>query len=103
MKRNQEKKNHANNKSLTKFKMYNKIYKLHIILFLASVSMLSCPIGLLTIGILVDKIGRRKALQCLYIPMIVSWLTLAFANSYKTILIGKILLGVVYGKFYYFY
>lgn len=57
------------------------------------------PIGLLVIGILTDKIGRRKALQVAYIPLIASWLILAYANSLKSIIIGRIIMGTTMGKF----
>lgn len=58
-----------------------------------------CPIGLLVIGILADKIGRRKALQVAYIPIITSWLILANANSVRAIIIGRIVLGTTMGEF----
>jgi len=52
------------------------------------------------IGILTDKFGRRKTIQIVYIPMALSWLIITFANSYTTILIGKIILGIPFGEFY---
>jgi len=67
--------------------------------FSASVPILICPIGLLVIGVLSDKIGRRKALQIGYIPLIISWLVLAYANTLKVIMIGRIILGSALGKF----
>ncbi|XP_025191083.1 facilitated trehalose transporter Tret1-like [Melanaphis sacchari] len=66
--------------------------------WIASVPILICPIGLLVIGILLDKIGRRKALQVSYIPIMISWLVLAYANSLKTIMIGRIILGTTFGS-----
>lgn len=68
-------------------------------MFLASISVLVCPVGLIITGILTDKIGRKKAILIVYLPMIVSWLILAFANSYKAILIARIILGFPFGKF----
>ncbi|XP_015373989.1 PREDICTED: facilitated trehalose transporter Tret1-like isoform X2 [Diuraphis noxia] len=59
--------------------------------------MLLAPVGLILTGILADKIGRKKAIQISFIPMILSWLTLMFANSFTTIMIGKILLGYPFG------
>jgi len=61
--------------------------------------MLLAPVGLIITGILADKIGRKKAVQISFIPMILSWLILMFANSFTTIMIGKILLGYPVGKF----
>jgi len=60
--------------------------------------MLLAPVGLIITGILADKFGRKKAIQISFIPMILSWLTLMFANSFTTIMIGKILLGYPFGK-----
>ncbi|KAL4105324.1 hypothetical protein QTP88_020572 [Uroleucon formosanum] len=65
--------------------------------WIASIPILVCPIGLLLIGILTDKLGRRKALQINYIPTIISWLVLAYADSLKLIMIGRIILGIGLG------
>lgn len=69
-------------------------------MFLASISVLVCPIGLIITGILTDKIGRKKAILITYIPMIISWLILVFANSYRAILIARIILGYPFGKYF---
>lgn len=66
--------------------------------FTASISPLGSPFSLIIFGILSDKIGRRKALQISFVPIITSWLVLALANSYRTILIGRVLLGFTCGK-----
>ncbi|CAI6353774.1 unnamed protein product [Macrosiphum euphorbiae] len=66
--------------------------------WIASVPILVCPIGVLIIGILTDKIGRRKALQIGYLPLIISWLILAYANSVKLIMVGRIILGIGFGS-----
>jgi len=68
-------------------------------MILASVPMLITPAGLIVIGILTDKIGRRKALQVAYIPICISWLVLANANSYETIIVGRIIMGSCLGEF----
>lgn len=66
--------------------------------FTASICILVCPIGLLFIGVLTDKYGKRKTIQITLIPMIISWLLLAFANSYATIMIARVILGIPIGK-----
>lgn len=66
---------------------------------LASVPLLVCPVGLIGIGILTDKIGRRRALQVAYVPNIISWLVLAYASTFETVIIARILLGTTIGKF----
>lgn len=70
------------------------------LLILASIPVLFCPIGLLIIGLLTDKIGRIKSLQIAYIPLIISWLVIAYAKSLKTIIIGRIIMGTTFGKFF---
>ncbi|XP_025191046.1 facilitated trehalose transporter Tret1-like isoform X2 [Melanaphis sacchari] len=65
--------------------------------WITSITVLICPIGLLIIGILTDKFGRRKTIQIVYIPMALSWLIITFANSYTSLLIGKIILGIPFG------
>ncbi|KAL4105321.1 hypothetical protein QTP88_020569 [Uroleucon formosanum] len=65
--------------------------------WITSVSILICPIGLLMIGILTDKFGRRKTIQIIYIPMALGWLIITFSQSYTTLLIGKIILGIPFG------
>uniref|UniRef100_A0A2S2P2S7 Facilitated trehalose transporter Tret1 n=1 Tax=Schizaphis graminum TaxID=13262 RepID=A0A2S2P2S7_SCHGA len=66
--------------------------------WIASLPILICPIGLLILGILIDKIGRRKALQASYIPIIISWLVFIYADSLKWIIIGRIILGISFGS-----
>jgi len=63
------------------------------------VPVLVCPIGLLVVGILTDKLGRRKALQIGYLSQIISWLLLTYANSLGTIMIGRTIMGIGLGKF----
>lgn len=65
---------------------------------LASVSSLVSPFGLLIFGILTDKIGRKKTFQLSYVLITASWLILAYADSYETILIGRIVVGITFGK-----
>lgn len=71
---------------------------IRIFFFLASVPLLVSPVGLIVIGILTDKIGRRKALQVAYIPNVLSWLVLANAHTLNAIIIGRIILGTTFGK-----
>ncbi|VVC43313.1 Major facilitator superfamily domain,Major facilitator, sugar transporter-like [Cinara cedri] len=66
--------------------------------WIASVSSLVSPLGLLIIGILTDKIGRRRSLQIAFLPIIVAFVILAYSDSYETILIGRIVGGLVFGS-----
>lgn len=66
--------------------------------FLVSVPVLLCPVGLLIIGVLIDNIGKVITLQINLVPMTLSWLLLLFADSYRAIMIARILLGFCFGK-----
>ncbi|KAF0764434.1 facilitated trehalose transporter Tret1-like [Aphis craccivora] len=66
--------------------------------WIASLPVLICPIGLLVLGILSDKFGRRKALQVGYIPIIISWLVLSYSYSLKSIVIARFILGTAFGS-----
>ncbi|KAE9543996.1 hypothetical protein AGLY_001685 [Aphis glycines] len=66
--------------------------------WIASLPVLICPIGLLVLGILADKIGRRRALQIGYIPIAISWLVLAYGESLKSIIMARIILGTAFGS-----
>ncbi|XP_050439287.1 facilitated trehalose transporter Tret1-like isoform X2 [Adelges cooleyi] len=65
--------------------------------WIASIPNLVGPVGLIVTGLITDKIGRKKILQFTYIPIILSWLLLIFANDTNCILIARILLGYSYG------
>ncbi|XP_025408995.1 facilitated trehalose transporter Tret1-like isoform X2 [Sipha flava] len=52
-------------------------------------------VSYLFIGPLMDIIGRKKALCFTYIPIMLSWLIFVYADSYYTILIGRVLQGFV--------
>lgn len=79
----------------------NKIFNEKVLfnIFSASVSVLVCPVGLVVIGVLTDRFGKRIALQIALIPMTSGWLLLSFADSFRTILTARILLGFPLGKF----
>ncbi|XP_025408087.1 facilitated trehalose transporter Tret1-like [Sipha flava] len=66
--------------------------------WIASISVLVCPVGLIITGVLTDRIGRKRAIQIVYIPMIISWLLLVFADSYEAILIARIIQGFPFGS-----
>lgn len=45
-----------------------------------------------------DTFGRKKALCFTYIPIMLSWLIFVYADSYCTILIGRVLQGFIISK-----
>ncbi|XP_050439289.1 facilitated trehalose transporter Tret1-like isoform X2 [Adelges cooleyi] len=66
-------------------------------IFTTSIPFLVCPIGLIVIGVLTDGIGRKKSLQVSYIPLVLGWFILSYAQSLNAIIIGRIMLGFSLG------
>ncbi|VVC29772.1 Major facilitator superfamily domain,Major facilitator, sugar transporter-like [Cinara cedri] len=62
--------------------------------WIASISVLLCPVGFLAVGLLTDKYGRRKTLQIIYVPLILSWITFIIADSYRMLVTARILMGI---------
>lgn len=60
----------------------------------ASLSSLSTPIGCILGGYLSDRIGRKKTLILTEIPLILGWLSIAFATRIEMIYIGRLLCGL---------
>lgn len=59
---------------------------------------LVCPVGYIFFGPLMDAVGRKKTLSFTYLLIMLSWLTFAYADSYYTILIGRVLQGFTISK-----
>lgn len=68
--------------------------------FIASLVIISQPIGALLAGPLMDYLGRKKAGIITNIPMLVSWMMIYFTEySLWPIYIARILAGLSSGKF----
>ncbi|KAH8407712.1 hypothetical protein KR222_011196 [Zaprionus bogoriensis] len=69
----------------------------------ASINTLSCPIGGILSGLLLDKIGRKRTLYILNILAIISWILLVTASStnsaqfYSQLLVSRFIIGIVMG------
>ncbi|XP_060654733.1 facilitated trehalose transporter Tret1 [Drosophila nasuta] len=69
----------------------------------ASINTLSCPLGGLLSGVLLDKIGRKRTLYVLNVLGIASWALLATASgtsseSFSTqLLVSRFIIGIVMG------
>lgn len=64
---------------------------------LASFAHIAHPIGSLISGPVCEKIGRRKAIMMVTIPLIISWVTLYYSQSFPIICLGFLLLGFCFG------
>ncbi|XP_031616804.1 facilitated trehalose transporter Tret1-like isoform X2 [Contarinia nasturtii] len=61
--------------------------------WIAALSSASTPVGCILSGILMDKIGRKKALLLTEIPLIFGWILIAMATDVPMIYAGRLLMG----------
>lgn len=65
--------------------------------FVASFAHIAHPIGSLVSGPICDKIGRRKAIMTVTIPLTIAWIMLGFAYSFPIICVGFATIGFIMG------
>lgn len=65
--------------------------------FAASFAHVMHPIGGLVSSPVCDRIGRRRAIMLVTIPLIVVWIMLGYAQSFPVICLGFMLLGFCFG------
>lgn len=61
--------------------------------WVASLSSAGTPFGCLLSGYVMDRLGRKKTLIMIEIPLIIGWLMIAFASNLGMIYAGRILVG----------
>lgn len=66
-------------------------------LIAASVHSAATPLGSLVSGLLMDRCGRKLALQIASIPLIVGWTLIGFSANHGTLLLGRLIAGVSAG------
>jgi MFS family permease len=69
-------------------------YSAIFILFPASLSSITTPIGCILSGYLMDLIGRKRTLIITEIPLILGWLLISTSSTVETIYIGRLLVGL---------
>lgn len=62
--------------------------------WIASIIVISVPIGCAVAGILMEWIGRLNAIKTAAFPCIAGWIMIAMSNSFSVMLIGRILTGL---------
>lgn len=67
------------------------------VLFLASFAHMAHPIGSLLSGPICDKIGRRRAIMMVNIPLAIFWIILGFSQSFLMISAMFLLIGFCFG------
>ncbi|XP_028036936.1 facilitated trehalose transporter Tret1-like isoform X1 [Bombyx mandarina] len=67
--------------------------------WIASLGVISNPIGALLGGMMVDAVGRRLLLQSIVLPNLIGWLVIAFSETYVFLCIGRFITGFTIGMF----
>ncbi|XP_061716800.1 facilitated trehalose transporter Tret1-2 homolog isoform X2 [Cydia pomonella] len=65
--------------------------------WIASLGVISNPIGALLGGMMVDAVGRRLLLQSIVLPNLVGWLVIAFSETYVFLCVGRFITGFTIG------
>lgn len=67
--------------------------------WIASVIVISVPIGCLVAGLLMESIGRLNTIKLGTVPCVIGWTAIALAPNVITIILGRVLTGFGCGKF----
>jgi MFS family permease len=67
--------------------------------WIASIVTIGCAISCIPIGYLLKKFGRKWTMLGLYIPFLVGWVLIIWAQNFIMLLIGRFLLGLAGGAF----
>lgn len=65
---------------------------------LASLGVISNPVGALLGGVLVDVVGRKTTLQAIVIPSLVGWITIALSRTFIELCVGRLVTGFTIGE-----
>ncbi|CAK1589357.1 unnamed protein product [Parnassius mnemosyne] len=65
--------------------------------WIASLGVISNPIGALLGGMMVDAVGRRLLLQSIVLPNLIGWLVIAFSEAYVFLCVGRFITGFTIG------
>lgn len=66
--------------------------------WIASVIVISVPLGCILAGFLMESIGRLNTIKIGLIPCVIGWTAIALAPDVMTIIIGRMLTGFGCGK-----
>ncbi|CAH2055969.1 unnamed protein product, partial [Iphiclides podalirius] len=65
--------------------------------WIASLGVISNPVGALLGGMMVDAVGRRLMLQSIVLPNLIGWLVIAFSETYVFLCVGRFITGFTIG------
>ncbi|XP_049823251.1 facilitated trehalose transporter Tret1-like isoform X2 [Aethina tumida] len=65
--------------------------------WIASIHSAATPFGSLLSGVLMDRCGRKLALQIASMPLILGWILIGFASNHGVLLLGRLVAGISAG------
>lgn len=64
----------------------------------ASLGVITNPLGAILSGILMEWLGRKRAVQLVSIPFLIGWIMIAVSQDLLTLCIGRAITGMAIGK-----
>ncbi|CAK1601260.1 unnamed protein product [Parnassius mnemosyne] len=65
--------------------------------WIASTINATCVFGFAIAGLITEKVGRRRAISLLNLPMLVTWIMIYYATDFTTFIISRFIVGVSFG------
>lgn len=60
---------------------------------------IGCVISCLPIGILTNKFGRKLTMMSLFVPLVIGWALVAWAQNFRMLVIERFIIGLAGGSF----
>lgn len=70
------------------------VLNIKVDIFLASIAFICQPFGSFLSGIVLEELGRKRAMMLVNLPHIAAWLMLHYATDLQTVFTANILLGL---------
>ncbi|XP_068632819.1 uncharacterized protein [Battus philenor] len=65
--------------------------------WIASIINITCPSGLALAALLMEKLGRRRSITTLTLPVIITWLMVYYGKDFITFAISRVIVGCSFG------
>lgn len=65
--------------------------------FAASLGVITNPVGAIISGVLMEWLGRKRAVQLVSLPFLIGWIMIALSQDMVTLCIGRAITGVAIG------
>jgi len=71
---------------------------LYLIVFTASLGVISNPLGALMSGVFMQTLGRKTTVQLTSIPFLIGWTIIGLSTDITFLCLGRFISGVAIGK-----